>query len=225
MEVRVLQKQIESDNMHKIFVRQKIMTLSDIKGILECSPRTVQRRLRYWNAYTSYNKNGRYYTLGFIARFDQDGLWHYKNVSFSRYGNLRETVIQLVNHCEAGLTSKQLGDLTRLMPSSFIFHFQDDARWRREKIGSRYVYFSSDEQVFNRQREKRLEQLQQLQSHRLPTDTEAVIILVEKIKYPHLEIERLAARLQRKGKTIETGSINNLFMHHGLVKKTAHGTG
>lgn len=221
----MLQKQIESDNMRKIFVQKKIMTLSDIKGLLGCSTRTVQRRLRYWQAYTSYNENGRYYTLGFIARFDQDGLWHYKNVSFSRYGNLRETVIQLVNHCEAGLTSKQLGDLTRLRPSSFLFHFQDDARWKREKIGNSYVYFSSDEQLFNRQREKRLEQLQQLQSHRLPTDTEAVIILVEKIKYPHLEIERLAARLQRKGNNIETGSIDTLFKQHGLVKKTAHGTG
>lgn len=222
MEGRVLQKQIESDNMRKIFVQQKIMTSSEMRSLLGCSPRTVQRRLRYWKAYTSYNKNGRYYTLGSVARFDQDGLWHYKNVSFSRYGNLRETVIQLVNHCEAGLTSKQLGGLTRLMPSSFLFHFQDDGRWKREKIGNRYVYFSSDEQVFNRQREKRLEQLQ---SHRLPTDSEAVIILVEKIKYPHLEIERLAARLQRRGNTIETSSIDSLFKHHGLVKKTVRGTG
>jgi len=221
----VLQKQVESDNMRKIFIQEKIVTSSEIRSLLGCSPRTVQRRLRYWKAYTSYNENVRYYTLGFIAQFDQDGLWHHKNVSFSRYGNLRETVIQLVNHCEAGLTSKQLGDLTRLMPSSFLFHFQDDARWKREKIGNRYVYFSSDEQVFNRQREKCLEQLQQLQSHRLPTDSEAVIILVEKIKYPHLEIERLAARLQRKGNNIETSSIDTLFKHHGLVKKPARGTG
>lgn len=215
-------KQIEPDNVRKIFVRQKIMTLSSLRVLLSCSTRTVQRRLRCWQAYTSYNENGRYYTLGFIARFDKKGLWHYKNISFSRYGNLRETVIQLVHHCEAGLTGKQLGQLTRLVPSSFLFHFQDDERWKREKIGGCYVYFSSDEQIFNRQREKRLEQLQQ-QSHQLLTDTEAVLILVEKIKYPHLEIEQLAARLRRKGNNINMSNINNLFKQHDLVKKTAHG--
>ena len=50
--------------------REKIFTLKRLVSILDCSSRTAQVKLKLWKAYTSYNKNGKYYTLPEIPHFD-----------------------------------------------------------------------------------------------------------------------------------------------------------
>jgi hypothetical protein len=69
------------------FSQQKIITLEQLIGLLECSAITARRRLKQWQTYTSINKNGRYYTLPQIPEFDQSGLWRYQTVLFSKHGN------------------------------------------------------------------------------------------------------------------------------------------
>jgi len=59
------------------------------------------------------------------------------------------------------------------------------------------------------------------QTKRLPSEFESIAILVEKIKYPQLSLEKLADKLKGKNLFIEPEAIENLFLHHGLViKKT-----
>ncbi len=83
--------------------RKKIVTLDDLAMSLHCSKRTVQRRLAKLKTIRSYNRNGRYYTLEGIAKFDADGLWRYRGTYFSRFGNLTQTFVQLVRMSAAGL--------------------------------------------------------------------------------------------------------------------------
>jgi hypothetical protein len=55
----------------------------------------------------------------------------------------------------------------------------------------------------------------------LPSDFEAILILVETIKNPHLSIEELALKLKDNDCNVTSDSIKNLFTYHGLtVKKT-----
>ena len=79
------------------FKKEKVMTLKGLSYLLHCCERTVQRHLKQWRTYTSYNENGRYYILPDIPKFDVNGLWRYRTISFSRYGNLKKTVIHLVH--------------------------------------------------------------------------------------------------------------------------------
>ena len=104
--------------------KQKIFTLNKLVSILECSSRTAQTKLKLWKAYTSYNQNGKYYTLPEIPQFDSFGLWRYKNAAFSKHGNLKKTIVQLVNSTSAGFSGKQLGELLGLSPQSFLHHFR-----------------------------------------------------------------------------------------------------
>ena len=61
-------------------VLRKVLTIAELAKILICSFITVRRRLKEWRAYTSYNKNGRYYTLPSIPKFNKNGIWTYKDI-------------------------------------------------------------------------------------------------------------------------------------------------
>lgn len=204
----------------KNFRKEKVMLIEEIARQLQSSLITARRRLKKWRTYTSYNHNGRYYALPDIPRFDHNGLWRYKGIFFSQYGNLKQTVIHLVNNSEAGLTGNEIGKLVRLSPRSFLSHFSNEQQIRREKVDNLFVHFGSDEECFIKQQQRRQEYNDRLKLTKLPTDAEAVIILVERIKYPHLDIEQLSARLSKKKCSIKPELIRNLFVHYGLLKKT-----
>jgi hypothetical protein len=58
---------------------------------------------------------------------------------------------------------------------------------------------------------------------RLPTDSEAVAMLVEKIKHPALSYDELSRRLKRQKVFVDPETIENFMLRHDLtVKKTPH---
>jgi hypothetical protein len=202
----------------KYFRIKKVVTLADLAVHLHCSPRTVQRRLSDWQAITSYNGNGGYYTLPDIAAFDANGLWRYRGASFSRFGNLPETFVQLVSNSQAGLTAAEAGALLGLRPSSFLWSFREHPALKRVKHQGLYLHYSSVPAGYKKQREQR--RLMRRET-RLPVDFEAVAILVEKIKCPSLSNEALSQRLRKQKLSIEPEMIENLFVKHALtLKKT-----
>jgi len=196
--------------------RKKIITLDELAMSLHCSKRTVQRRLTRLKTIRSYNRNGQYYTLENIPKFDVNGIWRYRETYFSKFGNLTQTFVQLVQASGAGLTSHEAGDLIGLRPSSFLWNVHSHPEIKRQKHQGRYVYFSSIPTRY-------AEQLQNRsiipQTQRLPSEFEAIAILVEKIKHPQWSVETLANKLKAKNLCIDPHVIENLFLHHGLVTK------
>jgi hypothetical protein len=199
---------------------RKIATLAELVLHLHCSARTAQRRLAECKAIHSYDHNGRYYTLPQIPRFDPHGLWRYRGVSFSRYGNLPETFVQLVRNSKAGLTAAEAGALLGLRPSSFLWSLRDHPALKREKHQGLYVYLASEPGLCAQQQRQRS---QGVATIRPPTPSEAIAILVEKIKHPALTIAALCRRLEKQNLHVEPERIDAFFARHGLtVKKTPH---
>jgi len=197
-----------------------ILTLEEVAGLIHSSIHTARRRLKQWQALTSYNRNGRYYTLPDVPKFDANGLWQRRGVCFSRYGNLKQTVVELVHRSQAGLDAGDMRSLLGIDPRSFLSAFAKHPQLRREKVHGRFVYYSSEEAVCKKQRERR--SLMPGKA-RLPADFEAVAILVEKIKCPALSNEELSKRLGKQKLSIAPEVIGNLFTRHDLsVKKTPH---
>jgi len=197
---------------------RKVVTLAELALHLNCSRRTVQRRLADWQAMSSYNRNGSYYTLPDIPKFDAHGLWRYRGVFFSRFGSLPETFVQLVAQSSAGLTASEAGELLGLRPSSFLWSLREHQALRREKHLGRYVYLSSAPVRYQEQRQQR--RLMR-GTARLPTDSEAVAILIEKVKHPSLSDEELSRRLEKQKVFVESEIIHDFFVRHNLaVKKT-----
>lgn len=215
---------IESDarmeKARKAFRRKRILTLEEVAEVIDGSIHTARRRLKEWGALNSYNQNGRYYALPDVPEFDANGLWQSHGVFFSQHGNLKQTVVELVRRSPAGLDAGEFGSLLGLDPRSFLSAFAKHPDLKREKSRGRFVYYSSDPAVFDKQRQRR-RILHATGRH--PTPIEAVAILVEKIKHPTLSHEALSRRLRKQNMTVEPETIENLFLRHGLTeKKTPH---
>lgn len=199
------------------FHQRKILTLDEISGLLHCSAITSRRRLKQWHALTSYNQNNRYYTLPSIPAFDARGLWHYRGVSFSKYGTCKQTVIHFVHRSEQGLSNTELAAMLGENPNSLMAHFKDIPAITRERHGRDVVYFCSDEQVYQRQHRNRFPP--EPSSSGLSPDARSVVILVERIHHPRMSIDELAAQLRRKGHEVQAADIAALFQRYQIDKK------
>ena len=124
----------------KTFKRRKVIVIKELSELLASSLMTARRRLKQWHTHTSYSHNGRYYVLHDVAKFDKHGLWQYKDIFFSKYGNLRKTVIHLVKTSASGLAAAEIGELVGLRPWSFLSHFHNEPQLKREKVEGRFVY-------------------------------------------------------------------------------------
>jgi len=203
----------------KKFRSKKILTIENLMMLLGRSIRTARRFAKEHQLITSINKNARFYTLPDIPTFDSNGMWQYKKIYFSQYGNLREAVLHLIFDAEGGLT---VGEIVRMAGladnSSFISTFKDVEIVRREEIGNcRYVYYAGDPVIYQRQKKWRLSMTERMAS--LPSDADAVAILVELIRHPDRSSDELAKSLLNKGKQIKREAIKRLLVHHDIKKK------
>ena len=204
-----------------IFNKQKILTIDKLADSLQVSTVTARRRLKTWQALTSINKNGRYYTLPNIPEFNEHGIWNYQSVFFSEYGNLKQTIISLIRQSEAGLNTRQIAKIVNMSPSSSFFtQIENTTGIVRKKYHGKFVYFSDQSQKARKQIEKRM--LKASSNVDMPTDSDAIVILVELIKYPKNSIEQLAAKIQKKGVKLDISIILRFLKLHSLLKKISH---
>jgi len=196
----------------KRFQKLKVVTIEQLVDLLGSSVITARRQLKKWRAHTSFNMNGRYYTLPGIPRFDENGIWKYQRTLFSEYGTLMQTISQLIGRSETGLSARQIAQVVEVAPNSSVFScLQSVPEIRRERHQGRFVYFSKE-----RYQEQKATHPQHV---RLPSDAEAVIILVEHIKRPHSSIEELSERVAGQGRSIDHRVIHRFLKHHDLLKK------
>ena len=211
---------MQTDTALNSFRLNKVLTIEDLTSLLKRSEITVRRFLKECDSFTSINKNARYYTLPDIPGFDSNGLWNYEGVFFSRHGNLKQTVIHLIEKSDMGLSANEIERMVGLSDnSSFVSTFKHSKVVKREIIGGRgtgrYIYFAGNRQAYLRQQAKR-----RVWVTSLPSDSDAISILVELVRHPHSSSAGLAGILCTKGKMIDQHSITRLLVHHGLEKKT-----
>jgi len=200
------------------FRRQKIITIGQLVQWLKCSVITARRRLKKWQSYTSINKNGRYYTLPQIPVFDENGLWKYKTVLFSKHGNLKQTIVALITESEKGLSAVEIAKFVELVPnSSFLSRFKSVSGVKREKHQGRFIYLSDHPEIYSRQMQTRASR----QAAGFPSDSQAVEILVELIKHPEIGIEQLSAKVSKPGKQVAAAMVRRFLRFHDLLKKTS----
>jgi hypothetical protein len=127
----------------EIIKNEKVITKTRLATLLQCSEKTVQRRLKKWNAYTSYNKNSQYYTLPIIPQFDESGLWKFKGMIDSKYGNLKNTVEAIIEQSTAGLSAFERTSILGLSTHAFLPNFKNTINIRVEKYEGLNIYFGS----------------------------------------------------------------------------------
>jgi len=208
---------MKSNSLKKMFKKSKVLTLSQVSKTQDCSIRTVQRQFAAWAVLRSYNKNSRYYTLPEIPKFNVHGIWCYRDILFSKFGDLRQTVKHMILASEDGLSGNEIGDIVNLLPRSFMHHFREMEGVFREKHGGVYIYFPNDPTIYARQVIKRV----QADDVKRISDAIAIKILVGYIKHPELSEEELSSILRREQSVdIFPSMITYLLSLHDLLKKT-----
>jgi len=208
---------MKSHSLKQMFNKSKVLTLSQVSKTYGCSIRTVQRQFAELAVLRSYNKNSRYYTLPAIPKFNVHGIWPYRDILFSKYGNLRQTVKHMILASEDGLSGNEIGDIVNLLPRSFMHHFRDVGGIFREKHGGVYIYFSNDPTIYAKQIIKRV----QADDVKRISDGISIKILVVYIKHPELSEDELSSILRREQNVnVSPSMITKLLSFHGLLKKT-----
>jgi len=201
------------------FKSSRVMTMDQLATALGISARNTRRHLKAWGAVTSYNKNGRFYAHPEGVCFDENGIWSYKGAYFSKYGNLRNTFVALVESSQGGLSGAEAGRILHLNPQSFLSHFRSDPRLSREKIGGYFVYFSAKPQRRSRQRAFRKVDTGADVRATL-SDSSAIVLLVERIKQPSVELSELVRSLAARGFAIDFEAAYRFMDDHGILKKS-----
>lgn len=216
--MRKIDPQLINECRHT-FRKEKVMTIEQLQTVMPCSITSVRRILKSWKTFTSYNNNGRFYTLPDVPQFNKNGLWWYHHVYFTKHRNLRNTITYLVTRSDKGMSSREIGSVVGLDPSSFMHHFRDSEGIQREKIHGTYIYFSANPDVHTRQKQRSQEHAQTRLN--FPSDAESVSLLVQFIKHPRARVEELSAILSREGIHLAPEVVRNFLVHHDVQRKTA----
>ncbi|HEY6341171.1 MAG TPA: hypothetical protein VIY49_06730 [Bryobacteraceae bacterium] len=122
---------------------------------------TVFRKLRERSYHTSYSHRGRYYTLAEVADFDENGLWMFDSVWFSRWGTLLDTAETFVQQSPAGYYAAELTELLHVPVKEPLLHLVRRGKLIRQQVSQLYLYCAADRDQRHQQllaRQARLEQ-------------------------------------------------------------------
>ena len=132
-----------ADDLAKALRRTKIATMPELKRALGTEVDvTVFRKLKQLAYRTSYSHRGSYYTLDETAHFDQNGLWSFPSVWFSRQGTLLDTAQALVENSSAGHFAEELDHLLHVGTKEPLLRLVQHERVAREPVEGLYLYCS-----------------------------------------------------------------------------------
>ncbi|MHC4335850.1 MAG: hypothetical protein ACYSUV_19185 [Planctomycetota bacterium] len=204
----------------KTFLGRRVLTLVELSKQLQCSNRTVVRRLKRHGYYSSYNHRGKFLTIKEVARFDSRGLWVCKGARFSKRGNLKSTVQHFVDSSKQGMTHEELGTLLGLRVHDTLLDLVRERRIERERIGVVFVYCSRKRSVRKKQILRRKEFLKTQERPR-PTSRQKIATLLELIKHPKATRQEIVRRCKRGGLAISRKVVDVIFEDFKLDKKRA----
>lgn len=201
---------------NKLFNKEKCLTMRDLSRKLEYSARSVQRLLKKLGYYSSFTHNGKWYTLEYMPEFDENGLWFYHGIGFSKWRNLTATILYLIENSTKGLTA---GGLSSRLSSScppILNKIYKAGKLKRVKTQRGFVYISINPTT----KERQLNNLDKAAVLPNLSDSDKIIILAEHIRNPNRTSKDLALQVKKKNRiNCNTETIKSLFVQLGLEKK------
>ena len=132
-----------ADDLAKALRHSKIATMPELKKALGTEVDvTVFRKLKQIAYRTSYSHRGAYYALDETARFDENGLWTFQSVWFSRWGTLLDTAEAHVENSAAGCFVEELDNLLHARTKEPLLKLVQQERVTRQSVGGLYLYCS-----------------------------------------------------------------------------------
>lgn len=198
--------------------KRPIQTLENMLNRCSCSERTMRRKIKDNNIICSYNKNSLFYTLPSLAKFNKHGIWHHSEASFSRWGNLFETIVRLIDQSEKGFTSGELVSILKIRIYDALRILCQKNRITKVQIKSQNVYCSTNEDISKKQIRKRENHFKN-ELIKLPKADTIIAILVELVLNRVITPVKICNKLKKKKINIKAIDIENVIEYYQLKKK------
>lgn len=202
------------------FKRRPVYTMVELCKALEATERTVARALKEIGYLSSYSHAGKHYTLSTIPCFDAHGLWLYRDIGFSKHGNLRATIVVLVNEAPAGYSHEELQAILQLRVHDTLRDLVRTGLIGREQVDAVYVYVATDPKVAKAQVERRRAVAPVVQPEDRTLDLASVVeILLVVIRKQKASAAQIRATLSAKGIIVTDREVDRVLDQYGLKKK------
>ena len=201
----------------ELFDQRKCYTIDQLHSAMDYSLISIRRFLKEIGYYSSFTHNSKWYTLKTIPSFTKSGIWFYKDIGFSKHGNLNQTILHFVDRSTKGLTAREVLDILSVPCHPVLNQMYKKKRIDRFNTHGSFHYLSMAEKT------KRL-QLMRLQTLIPPKSIEriapqtAVYVLVEFIKNPGASFLQLSTAVGKRGVKAPQRAIAQLFKDHDLKK-------
>lgn len=113
---------------------RKVATRQQLQHQFQVCHMTVFRTLKKVGYLASYNHNAGFYTLADVPKFDDWGLWAYRDVRFSRAGTLLDTLVALASQAPAGLTADELEERLQTPVANLLSRLVQHGRLQRHVL-------------------------------------------------------------------------------------------
>jgi len=138
-------EQFRAETIVRLLRKRTIATMAEMKTAVGTTvDMTIFRKLRTIEYLTSYSHGGRFYTLQELAEFDARGLWHYRDVRFSRFGSLIDTAERFVIGADSGIFAPELAAELGVPVKDPLLKLVRAGRIGREQLAGLYLYCSAD---------------------------------------------------------------------------------
>ena len=210
-----------AEQIHQLLLKNTIMSLKQLRAELQDRPRSsLFRDLKKLDLISSYTHTGQYHSLTRLAKFDEDGLWFFQDVGFSRYGTLKRSLVQVITHSSAGMTHRELRKLFRVEVQKPLTALVSSNAVARQLLPSRiHVYLSADATSVA-QLERRLAIGDKALNVALPAESIRIEILVEVIRAPERSLNEtvLGPRLRKRGVRVKDEAVRTVLAYYDIKK-------
>lgn len=145
----------QREKIRELLRKKKVHSLHGISDHLGIGDRMVQLYLKDLHGLTSYTHRGQFVTLSAIPRFDEHGIWFYRQVGFSRFGSSLATIVGLIEQSKRGFSREELETILKIGISKQIQILVQRERLHRIKLGNKYLYIP-EAAMQNKQRRLKL---------------------------------------------------------------------
>jgi hypothetical protein len=215
----------QEKNVVALLRRARVASLAQLRAPAQLCHMTVFRALTKAGYYTSLNHNSAWYTLHETPRFDAEGLWSYRQWTFSRHGTLTQTLRVLVEGSAAGYTVSELESKVQTHPANLLCRLCQTRQLACQRYQRQAVYLAVDAARQARQWHQRLaasEAAQPAEALALPAEWEVLgllRLLVQMIQNPRASAAQLAHQLQAQGCAYSPGQVHQAIAFYDLKKK------
>ena len=208
--------------IRKLLQSKKVMSLKQIRHEIPDRPRSsLFRDLKKVELLTSYSHAGQHHALKSMVKFNPNGLWFYEKISFSKYGTLKNTLVQIISNSPAGMTHKELKILLRIQVQNPLTHLIKTHKLQRRSLPDQvFVYLDHDDSIAQEQWQKRLELNEKALSVTLPSETIIIDILLEIIRGNEriIDEEGLSSNLKQRGINVSQPQLIYVLTYYDIKK-------